>query len=1297
MVNLRRACTYDVHPRGNDLYITITASEPAPANAANADTAAARQRAEAAERAAAAAEGRKSELEAQAQAQVARNQDLGREAAAAEARRKEVLARLAEEEQRLSALKDARAEEERRARKQTDATKAEADANRRADAARIEADTAKARSVAARGELERLQATRVAEETRIAELQRRAAQGGQAERDELAKLRQQAALEQARLQSLKQEADRMATQRVAELKKIDATQAEARRAAEKKAAALEEARVIADRRASDAAAARLAEERRAQAELEVASHKQAAAEASQRLAKTEAQRNEAEQAAIRARAQAQADEARIAKLQTEAVRVAKDADIARKQVEAARMEMQKLSEAQTRERARIESSKVEAQRLAEQRQLEIERAANASALASGERSKIEAAERETKRLAEVRQRESARLDAVRHAAEEAAQVRADELKKIEDARTVQRATVAAHERELVLISERRDRELRALAEARAGEEAKIVAARDQLSRAKSELSALESQRDSQRAKQKAEVDKSRAELDALVSQRAKQKAEADKSRAELDALVSQRAKQKAEADQSRAELDALVSQRAKQKAEADQSRAELDALVSQRAKQKAEADQSRTEMDALASQRAKQKAEADKSRAELDALDAQREQQKLAASKSKAELDALASQRAQQKLEADKVRAELDARRAEQEALDHKIADARAELARAQAKLKAPAEKPPVVVLTPPMSTRSKERARSGQSAMAEVRDVRFADDAGAHRVVIEMSGDIDWHTVPSQRGELTLSLKGASLPQRLQRTLDTSAYKGPVRAVSTYADPNDPSAVQVVVSVDSTKKGGEPRVTKDGDKLVWEFPREPQASSISPVRVSGYGASVPLQVSAGTTNLPRPSSGNARRSYNGRRIDLDFTNYDIHNMLRLISDVGQVNIVTSDDVKGTVTIRMRDVPWDQALDIILRSKSLGMQREGNLIRVAPLSQLEKEMEAELARAKASIELKPLATRLIKVNYATGQSMMPRVQELLSSRGKVSADERTNTLIVSDVASNIALAEDLVRNLDSPTPQVMIEARIVEATQSFTRQVGIQWGGNTFNSAATGNPTGLSFPSTVGVAGAASDGTGIAGLQGAAATNPNYVVNLPTPTGSGSGGGLGITLGSLSGAYNINLRLTALEATGQVRIVSSPKISTLDNVEASVETGTSLPISVVSAAGTNTVFVDAILNLTVKPHVTNEGSVIMTIQVKRNEPDFSHVSQFGNPAILKRQAKTEILVRDGDTAVMGGIYTRNASISYQKLPWIADVPIIGWLFKNRSEEDDRSELLIFITPRIVNRQVVVAR
>ncbi|MEO6953849.1 MAG: type IV pilus secretin PilQ [Polyangia bacterium] len=1133
MIGLKRGCTYDAKPKGNDLWVMVTTTDPMPQNAAVADLSAANA--------------------ASANARAAATQ--AREATVqAESRRTAVLAQLADEEKRLLSLRDARAEEERREKKQGDAQKAELEATRHAEAARADADTAKARAVAARAELERLQITRAAEEQKIAELSRRAAAGGAAEQQQLAQLRAAADHEQARLAALKIEAEKLARTRTAELRRIDEAQASARAAAEKREKALDDARIIADRRAQEATSARLAEERRAQAQADEASR---LAIASQKLASSQDKQKNAEQAAQRMAAQARADEARVKQLRAEADRITDVARVARAQVEAARVETQQLVETQTRERARLESSRTEAKRLADQRQLEMERAAHATAMVSGQRVKMEAAEQEAKRFAEVRQKESVRLDAIRKSAEDAVTQRAEELRKIDDARTAQKATVLAHERELASLSQRRDRELKSLAEARAGEEAKIAATRDELRRTKGELEAIEQRRSSV-------------------------------------------------ADSARAELAALESQRNAQKEEVARTRAEVEA------------------------------------------------------------------------------------RHAEQARLDGKIATARAELdhAEKQAKLAAVVTPMPVAAMTP----HTKELARAGVPFTSKIADVRFTDDVDSHRIVIDMQGEPEWRTMPSQKGELTLSLKGAELPRRLERTLDTAAYRGPVRSVSTYGDPSEPGSVRIVVTLDPAHKGGEPRITKEGNRLVWEFPREARSQSIAPLRVGGYGASIPLAISTNATSLPQPGTSHRRSSYSGRRIDLDFKDFDIHNILRMISDVGQVNIITSDDVKGSITIRMRDVPWDQALDVILKAKSLGMQREGNLIRVAPLAVLEKELEADLARAKASIELKPLDTRLIPLSYAQGDKMLPRVAELLSSRGKVSVDERTNMLIVSDVASNIALAEDLIRNLDTQTPQVLIEARIVEASQNFTRQVGIQWGGNTLNSASTGNPTGLSFPSTVGVAGQSVDpGTP---ASSASALNPNYVVNLPAATSSGSGGALGIALGSLSGAYNINLRLSALESTGQVRIVSSPKITTLDNVEASIEQGTAIPISVVSAAGTNTIFVDAKLNLTVKPHVTNEGSIAMSVAVTRNEPDFGRLGARGDPTILKRQAKTEMLVRDGDTAVIGGIYTRNSGTAYQKLPWVADIPILGWLFKTRRENDDRTELLIFITPRVVNRQMV---
>jgi type IV pilus assembly protein PilQ len=394
----------------------------------------------------------------------------------------------------------------------------------------------------------------------------------------------------------------------------------------------------------------------------------------------------------------------------------------------------------------------------------------------------------------------------------------------------------------------------------------------------------------------------------------------------------------------------------------------------------------------------------------------------------------------------------------------------------------------------------------------------------------------------------------------------------------------------------------------------------------------------------------------------------------------------------------------MRDVPWDQALDVVLRSKGLGSVREGNLLRVAPLALLEKELEAEIARQKQIADVLPIETRLIGVSYADAAQLLDKIHDLLSARGKVSQDHRTNTLIVSDVAKNLQLVEDLVRNLDTQTSQVVIEARIVEASSNFARQIGVQWGGTGYADTAHGNPTGLVFPYNIGIGGGADDSSApTSGLVPGARTgtgttgNPNFLVNMPAAAGQGVGSAIGLTMGSVAGAFNLNLRLSAYESTGQVRVLSSPRVTTMDNIEAHIEQGVSIPVSVVSAMGAQTQFVDAKLSLAVKPHVTNEGTISMTITVTNNAPDFVNTSSNGTPTIQKKEAKTTMLVRDGDTAVIGGIYTRNSGVSYTKVPFFSDIPVLGWFFRSRKENDNRSEFLVFITPRIANRSHTIGQ
>jgi type IV pilus assembly protein PilQ len=627
------------------------------------------------------------------------------------------------------------------------------------------------------------------------------------------------------------------------------------------------------------------------------------------------------------------------------------------------------------------------------------------------------------------------------------------------------------------------------------------------------------------------------------------------------------------------------------------------------------------------------------------------------------------------------------------------------------------------LILAPAATTAAGTLLDGGIAAPARVsiEDVRFERKGDKDRVVVALSAMPTYETEPGPNGRLRLELRGTKLSDAaLARELDVGAFKGSVRSVSTFAlDARGTSIVEI-------DRQGESQgvVAVEGKNLVWSFDRPTRIDATSVVQALkskspgvGHGLTIAgeepaapqpkieTSIHGGDGNVEtvgggaagfvsglRAQEGGAR--YSGRRVDLDLKDIDIHNILRLLADVGHVNIVTADDVGGNVTIRMNDVPWDQALDVVLSAKSLGMVRTGNLIRVAPLAQLQKERELRVAQQRSDLDLQPIEMRLIPISYATAAELSTRSKELLSPRGSLTVDERTNMLIVRDIAGNVSRIEELVRLLDTQTPEVLIEARIVEATSNYVRQVGIQWGGDTTFSEATGNPTGLAFPSRVTAAGGATDGsTPTAGLSPFtnSVSNPNFAVNLPAAVGTGSGGALGIALGSIDNNFNLNLRLTAAETSGLVRIVSSPRILTLNNKEARINQGTLIPFSQVSAQGVQTTFQEAKLQLLVKPHVTADGSVAMHMKVNRDEPNFNQTAANGAPTILKREAETDLLVMDGHTAVIGGIYTRNTGRSVAQVPFFGDIPILGVLFQSRTANDTRNELVVFITPRIVNR------
>jgi type IV pilus assembly protein PilQ len=613
------------------------------------------------------------------------------------------------------------------------------------------------------------------------------------------------------------------------------------------------------------------------------------------------------------------------------------------------------------------------------------------------------------------------------------------------------------------------------------------------------------------------------------------------------------------------------------------------------------------------------------------------------------------------------------------------------------------------VAATAPPATPS--RPREPEAVPVHVEDIRFRGEGANQQVVVDLTQATGYRLEQLASGRWVLELAGVTIPDSLVRTLDVASFGGLVQQVHAY---RSDGLVRIAVDARADARV----VARDvGDRVIIDVGSGDQdGASASPAGEEAGEPAPRVGMSTETIVIQSPDNraapqvatldldeqGQERRArYTGRRIqDLDVRELDIRDFLRFLAEAAGVNIVVDNDVDGSVTLRLRDVPWDEALDVVLRANGLAMVRRGHVIRIAKQETLDTELQALLERREALFVPPPLETRLIPVSYATASELSPRAEELRTDRGSISVDARTNVIIATDEREVLDRIEELIRSLDTQTPQVLIEARIVEATSTYARHIGIQWGGDFLSSSATGNPTGLDWPNSIGLAGGATDQNtplmGLSSVRGGQA-NPNFAINLPAAVGTGAGGALGITLGSVGNNANLNIRLSALEDTGTLRIISSPRILTLDNREAHIEQGTLIPYSQISAQGVQTAFQEAKLNLTVTPHVTADGGVLMKLKLTRDEPDFAQTGARGDPTILKREAATELLIMDGHTAVIGGIYTRNTGLNYNQIPLLGDIPVLGWLFKSRRDTDRRTELLIFITPRIVNRAESIGR
>jgi len=412
-------------------------------------------------------------------------------------------------------------------------------------------------------------------------------------------------------------------------------------------------------------------------------------------------------------------------------------------------------------------------------------------------------------------------------------------------------------------------------------------------------------------------------------------------------------------------------------------------------------------------------------------------------------------------------------------------------------------------------------------------------------------------------------------------------------------------------------------------------------------------------------------SIGGDTRTYTGAPMSISLKDGDIKDVLRSFAQISGLNVVVQPGVTGTVTVELTDVPWDQALEEILKINGLGYVLEGNIMRVAPVSLLASEAEARQRLRQAKALSVPLKTVMKRVSYAEASTMAGILMagggaSLVSQRGSVVVDSRTNTLIIKELPDYIDTVLAVIETLDVPEPQVMIEARIIETTKRFNRTVGIQWGFQGVSSPATGNTTGLQFPNQ-----GAIDGS----------------VNLLT---GGSNGLLGISMGNVLGTFSIDAVLQAAEDEGLINILSAPRIATLNNEQASIQSGLQIPIQTVANNTVSVQFVNATLRLDVTPHVTAEGTVLMDINIQKREPLLAFtVVGATNAPIATKDARTRVIVRDGGTTVIGGIYKVTSDQGEDRVPGLANIPVLGHLFKNKRRSDENEELLIFITPRVI--------
>lgn len=571
---------------------------------------------------------------------------------------------------------------------------------------------------------------------------------------------------------------------------------------------------------------------------------------------------------------------------------------------------------------------------------------------------------------------------------------------------------------------------------------------------------------------------------------------------------------------------------------------------------------------------------------------------------------------------------------------------------------------------SPEATTTARFAEQKGGPEQHSIRNITFRrGQNGEGRVVVDLSDSNAGIDIRQQGSDIIVDFLKTSVPDPLRQRLDVVDFATPINTVATTQQGN---MVHMVIS----------------PKGLWEHNAYQTDNQFV------------LEVKPVQEDPSKLVQGNGRvQKYSGEKLSLNFQNIDVRSVLQVIADFTNFNIITSDSVQGSLTLRLKDVPWDQALAIILQARGLDMRKNGNVIWIAPREELMTREKLELESSSQIADLEPVHTETFQINYHKAKAIFDflknKDQTVLSKRGSVIADERSNKVFVTDVSSRLDAVRKLIGEIDVPVRQVLIEAQIVEANDTFSRNLGVRWA---FGS-ASGSTSGLTSDGRVIPRTTIGAGLGGTGYQaGQISTQPDFFtdgtnVNLSAPAINGKqAGAISLALWNSSATRFLDLELSALEQDGKGKIVSRPKIMTADQVEAVIEQGTEIPYQQSTSSGATSVsFRKANLSLKVKPQITPDGRILLTLDVNKDSPNTSIATGSGI-AIDTKHVQTEVMVENGGTVVLGGIYQQDVGNTVTKIPFLGDIPYVGKLFQESERSDTKKELLVFITPKIVTDQ-----